>query len=74
MDVFSLKETPFFALSPVPPFIAQLNNLVAHPVGSVLSKSPFSKISADTGTFSNFIAEISKGRRPYFCTFTLILF
>ena len=41
---------------------------------SALSKSPFSKISADSGTFSNFTVEISKPRRPFFRTFTLILF
>ena len=41
---------------------------------SALSKSPFSKISADSGTFSNFMAEFSKEKRPFFRTPTLILF
>ena len=39
-----------------------------------LSKSSFSKISADSGTFSNFIADFSKARRPLFATSVLILF
>ncbi len=34
----------------------------------------FSKISVDSGTISHLIAEISKGKRPFFCTFMLILF
>ena len=38
------------------------------------SKSPFSKIIVDSGTFSNFIAELSNERRPLFWTFVLILF
>jgi hypothetical protein len=41
---------------------------------SALSKSPFSKIGADSGTFSHFMAEISKGKRPLFRIPTLILF
>ena len=41
---------------------------------SALSKSPFSKISADSSTFSNFTMGISKGKKPLFWIFTLILF
>ncbi len=33
VDIFSLKETLFFGLSPVFPLAAQLQKLVAHPVG-----------------------------------------
>ena len=42
--------------------------------GFTTFQSPFSKISSDSGTFSNFMAEFSNGRRPLFCTFVLILF
>jgi len=41
---------------------------------SALSKSPFSKIGADSGPFSNFMVEISKETRPFFRAPTLILF
>ncbi len=41
---------------------------------TALSKSSFSKISADSSTFSNFTVDISKGKRPFFWIFTLILF
>lgn len=37
-------------------------------------KSPFSKVSPDSGTFSNFMVEISNMRRPLFRAFTLIPF
>ncbi len=33
-----------------------------------LSKSSFSKVIADSGTFSHFIADFSKIREPFFCS------
>ena len=43
-------------------------------LGRFLVGSPFSKISADSSMFSNFIADFSKPSRPLFRPFVLILF
>ena len=43
-------------------------------LGSFWVSSPLSKISADSGLFSNFIADFSKPGRPFFVITLLILF